>query len=824
MTDAKGHITRYEFDANNRQTRVTYHDNTFQTAVYDKMGQVISRIDQANRTTLFEYEKRGKLTKVTDALNGVTQFAYDEVGNLITQTDANNHTTRFEYDKQGRRTKRTLPLGMSETFVYDVTGNLANRTDFNGKRTTFSYDALNRLLSKTPDPSTGETAVTFTYSATGHRETMTDATGTTTYTYDARNRLTSKQTPQGTLTYTYDAAGNVLTVRSSNANGVSVDYTYDALNRLATAKDNRQAGAVTTYGYDVNGNLETVTYPNQVRTSYAYNALNRLTSMNATHSATSLASYTYTLGPAGNRLSVAELSGRAVNYTYDALYRLTKEAITGDVSTNGEANYTYDAVANRLTRTSTVPGISSTTASYDANDRLTSDSYDQNGNTLGSQGTSYAYDYANRLKEVNGGGVSYIYDGDGNLVGKTVGGVTTNYLVDSNNPTGHAQVVEEIVSGIVQRQYTFGHDLISQRQLVSGQFQTSFYGYDGHGSVRYLTDNSGSITDTYTYDAFGNLIARTGTTPNDYLYAGERFDANVGFYHLRARFMNPQTGRFQTSDSFEGSPFDPLSLHKYLYANADPINNVDPSGFFTFSIGGLTVTFTIQSILTNIAIGSILGGIMGGLDAFFGGRDVLEGIIGGAIIGGLAGGFLTIAVQIYFILPLLKALGVAASVYGLAEALANEDYDLALFRAVTFLAPSIIFAGIRVAKLGSLRYVGPQRWVSQRTGLVYKADDNYGNRALHVMAHLENNTGKKLQGVFTIPRNQVLGVVDEAYLLIQRNPSAFLVSQSGNRATYAVPMGRVIGTQGGHQGSGGPLTKLFLVLENGNEVITAYPY
>jgi len=53
-----------------------------------------------------------------------------------------------------------------------------------------------------------------------------------------------------------------------------------------------------------------------------------------------------------------------------------------------------------------------------------------------------------------------------------------------------------------------------------------------HGSVRQLTD--ALVTDTYDYDAFGNLIYRSGTTPNDYLYAGEQFGANLGFYYLRS--------------------------------------------------------------------------------------------------------------------------------------------------------------------------------------------------------------------------------------------------------------------------------------------------
>ena len=141
-------------------------------------------------------------------------------------------------------------------------------------------------------------------------------------------------------------------------------------------------------------------------------------------------------------------------------------------------------VGNRLNRTSSVAGVPSQSSTYDANDRLTSDNYDNNGNTTRASGNSYAYDFENHLTSLNGGNVTYVYDGDGNRVAKTVGGVSTDYLVETNNPTGYAQVVEELQSGAVVKSFTYGHDLISQR-IVGGSL--SFYGYDGHGLVRLLT-------------------------------------------------------------------------------------------------------------------------------------------------------------------------------------------------------------------------------------------------------------------------------------------------------------------------------------------------
>ena len=200
-------------------------------------------------------------------------------------------------------------------------------------------------------------------------------------------------------------------------------------------------------------------------------------------------------------------------------------------------------------------------------------------NTLTTGGKTFAYDSENRLTTMNGGAVSLVYDGDGNRVAKTTGGVTTQYLVDDLNPTGYAQVIEEVVGGAVQRTYTYGLQRIDEEQTISGAWTPSFYGYDGGASVRQLTNAAGAVTDSYNYDAFGNLLNPAGaTTPNNYRYRGEQYDPDLGLYYLRARYYNPLTGRFLSRDPEDGKPIDPKTLHKYLYAGGDPVNATDPSG------------------------------------------------------------------------------------------------------------------------------------------------------------------------------------------------------------------------------------------------------
>jgi RHS repeat-associated protein len=368
------------------------------------------------------------------------------------------------------------------------------------------------------------------------------------------------------------------------------------------------ASGTTNYSYDPVGNLAGYTYPNGVSTSYGYDPLNRLTGMQSTCASgagcgapgTTIASYAYTLGPSGNRTSVAELNGRTVTYGYDDLYRLTSETIAGDPKgNNGAVSYSLDNVGNRLQRSSTLAAIVPTgLLSYDANDRTSTDSFDANGNTIQNSGQTNVYDFENRL--VQRGGVKITYDGDGNRVKETAATTTTSYLVADQNLTGYAQVMDELQNGAVTRTYSYGLELINERQTIAGTPTASFYGFDGHGSVRFLTSSTGVITDTYDYDAFGNVISSTGTTPNNYLFAGEQFDPALGIYYNRARYYDQRQGRFWSMDSADGDRYSPASLHKYLYANADPANNIDPSGHDTISDLnlGMAAALTLMAVST----------------------------------------------------------------------------------------------------------------------------------------------------------------------------------------------------------------------------------
>lgn len=175
----------------------------------------------------------------------------------------------------------------------------------------------------------------------------------------------------------------------------------------------------------------------------------------------------------------------------------------------------------------------------------------------------------------------------------------------------------------------YGNELVSQTH----DGNTSYYLYDGYSGVRQLTNASGTVSDSYTYDSYGALIERTGNTTNDYLYRGEKTDSNTGLQYLRARYYDTNTGRFLSTDPFEGLQEDPISRHRYIYGNDDGVTYSDPTGLFSLTeinvrnvllsvLEGLGTVASIQ-LATNLATRPIKGDItwrgnLAGLDVSLG--------------------------------------------------------------------------------------------------------------------------------------------------------------------------------------------------------------
>lgn len=282
-----------------------------------------------------------------------------------------------------------------------------------------------------------------------------------------------------------------------------------------------------------------------------------------------------------------------VGWQYDDLNRLTGE----DYNAPGETHdhnysYTYDIVSNLIEHQ--IEGGESKYYFYDPNndelDRMrvgdvnTFYYYDNNGSLVREANDTslireYGYNLRNRLAWTDDGSTvtNYSYDPSGVVVGRGLsGGYKADYLIDPYNHTGYSQILKAQVNGDVNTVYISGLDVIGQ---AKGSQPIGYFVYDSHGSVRQLTDSSGAIIESYNFDAYGNAVGfNPAMALTNLLYCGEFCDASMTQYYLRARWYSPQTTRFNRLDAYRGNIFEPESLHKYLYAHANPIAGSDPTG------------------------------------------------------------------------------------------------------------------------------------------------------------------------------------------------------------------------------------------------------
>ena len=107
------------------------------------------------------------------------------------------------------------------------------------------------------------------------------------------------------------------------------------------------------------------------------------------------------------------------------------------------------------------------------------------------------------------------------------------------------------------------------------------YLYDGKGNVTALIDGSQSVVSTYTYDVFGNLMSRTGSLDQQFMFSTKSYDENIGLYYYGYRFYSPSIGRWITRD-----PLGEVGgINLYGFVHNDPVNLVDPLGLLTTYYG-----------------------------------------------------------------------------------------------------------------------------------------------------------------------------------------------------------------------------------------------
>jgi RHS repeat-associated protein len=373
-------------------------------------------------------------------------------------------------------------------------------------------------------------------------------------------------------------------------------YGYDELNRLETLTLDDQQSVI--YEYFPDGLKKTVTNPNGTVSTYLYDAADRMDTITHVGPTGTISSYAYFYDANSNRERQVETNaGRTetTEYTYDFVNRL-KTVTYPDRTTR----YEYDQAGNRIQEVTTGAEASDETFHYDAINRLeritdtvtgaelTRYAYDANGNTTsktkGGITTTFHYDIRDQLGEVRQGPSilgRYGYDYNGRRILKIGDDGRKQYTYDQLSVVTEADQVNSTVS-----KYDYGMDQLVR--LDNRNEGRSFFHLDGLRSTVGLTDSAGGSRQSIFYDAWGNERDRIGSSANNFTFTGHELDEETGLIYAKARFYDPEIGRFLTQDSVVGDASTAPSLHRYVYSWNRPTFFFDADGHEVLPVGCYT--------------------------------------------------------------------------------------------------------------------------------------------------------------------------------------------------------------------------------------------
>lgn len=613
-------VTNITYDADGQRTAMSDGTGT-STWAWDSLHRLTSQTNGAGKTVGYGYDIGGRLSSITyPGTTGTVTRTYDAANRLATVKDWGNRQTTFGYDPDSNLTTQTYPNSTTSTQTFDAAGQLmgisaAPTANPNTPFASFGYgrDGTGQLTSAT---STGVPADNHTWSYTELNQLS--GVDTATYDYDAGDNLTKRL--DGTI-QSFDAANELLAATNGppialvgtptgagdststsltvnlptgttvddqvllavtvpNSKSVTAPTGYAVVGTYTSGTSNTAAKVVVLRHTVTSGETSvTVSFGTKFAKSVTlavYRNVNPAAPIDAagqggaTNVGTSVTAPAVTASGTGDRLvMIAGANGTSGTWT-------TPNGMTSLVQKTGGTTDSFLAE-----QTLTAPGTTpSATANHSTSTQLagvlvalrpaqTVYTYDPQGNrttTTPASGTTTAlnYDQANRLKSY-GTGATYSYNGAGLRMSKTVSGTTTQFT------WGDAEGLPLLlVDGTTN--YIYGPGGLPLEQITSAGAVT-YYHHDQLGSTRVLTNSSGQVVATYTYDPYGKVTGSTGTASNPFAYAGEYTDSESGLQYLRTRYYDSATGQFLTVD-----PWFEVTRERYSYVGGDPLNAVDPTG------------------------------------------------------------------------------------------------------------------------------------------------------------------------------------------------------------------------------------------------------
>jgi len=531
-------------------TAGAYGQDRISRKVYNNAGEVV-KVVYAHGTALQQdgvtaaYTNNGLVSTVTDAKGNKTAYYYDGFDRLK-KTCFPSKTTPGTVSTTDCEENYYTAAGLLDK-VRPRKGSLASASTWD---VTFSYDDLGRMTNRHV-PESGNPTVPVTENYTYAYDNFSRVTSayhyylTISYAYDALSRLTSRTHDVGswTASYAYDAAGRLTTL--TYPGGWDVDYGYDDLGRPTTVK--HDASTLATLAYDDFGRPSSLSYGNGTDATYAFDGLGRLEGLDW------------------------NLAGTGDDFGYDFSFNPSSQIASSTVSDASRAWSppslgVDDYTSNGLNQYSQIESASIT---HDGNGNITTDH----------RGRTYAYDAENRLTSVTDGATTlgtYAYSAEGAIRYRIVGGSTTRHFHD-----GGGQELAQY-DGAYALQYRFVRlpgsvdDVFLMLDYVSsgcGSGCAVYVHKDIRGSTVSTSDASGAETAAYQYSPYGES-GPEGDAGFPFRFTGQRLDASTGLYDYKARFYDPETGRFLSTDPIGYAD----GMNMYAYVGGDPVNRTDPTG------------------------------------------------------------------------------------------------------------------------------------------------------------------------------------------------------------------------------------------------------